>query len=94
MTLVANPACETVFLNYAGNDGMAVAGSGDVLAGIIGGFLAQGTTGFEAACLGVFVHALAGDEAAERKSRYGMMPTDILECLDDVLKEAEGKRSL
>ena len=94
VTLVANPACETVFLNYAGNDGMAVAGSGDVLAGIIGGFLAQGTTGFEAACLGVFVHALAGDEAAERKSRYGMMPTDILECLDDVLKEAEGKRSL
>ncbi len=89
VTLVGSYEDEMLFMNHLGNDGMAVAGSGDVLAGTIGGFLAQGMEAFAAACLGVQIHAAAGDKAAERKSRYGMMASDILDGLYDVLNEAE-----
>lgn len=69
------------YVNLYGNSGMAVGGSGDVLTGIIGGLLAQGMNPFEAAALGVYFHALAGDRAAKEKSEYSMMAGDISEAL-------------
>lgn len=70
-----------VFLNHAGNSGMATAGSGDVLAGIITGLLVQGLDAFEAACRGVRMHALAGDAAAEKMGEHGLMAGDICEAV-------------
>lgn len=60
-----------------GNPGMAVAGMGDVLTGVIAGLLAQGATAWEAACLGVGLHARAGDAAAEAGER-GLLASDLL----------------
>lgn len=93
-TLVIDSEGEMPFLNHLGNDGMAVAGSGDVLAGIIGGFLAQGQKPALAAISGVTVHALAGEKAAGRKSRYAMKASHITESMCELFKEAEEKRSL
>lgn len=67
--------------NTAGNHGMATGGSGDVLAGIIGGLLAQKLPLFEAARLGVYVHALAGDAARAARGAYSMMAGDIAEYI-------------
>lgn len=92
-TLVASSETDIPFLNHLGNDGMAVAGSGDVLAGIIGGFLAQGQEPVLAAVTGVTAHAMAGEKAAEHKSRYAVKASDITEYLSEILKEAEEKRS-
>lgn len=65
--------------NLRGNHGMATGGSGDVLSGVIGGLLAQGLPLFEAARAGVYLHALAGDEARRERGAYSMMAGDILE---------------
>lgn len=73
------------YINITGNDGMATAGSGDVLAGMMGAFLAQGMNAFEGACLAVYLHGLAGDKAAALKSRYSMMAGDILDAIPRVL---------
>ena len=71
-----------VFVNDdAGNSGMATAGSGDVLAGIITGLLAQGLDGYTAACYGVRIHALAGDAAAKVHGEHGLMAGDIAEYI-------------
>ena len=67
------------YINDTGNHGMATAGSGDVLTGIIGGFLAQHIEPFEAARLGVYVHGLAGDDAKKERGTYSMMASDIVE---------------
>ncbi len=69
------------YINSSGNDGMATAGSGDVLTGVIGSLLAQGLPAFDAASKGVFLHGLAGDEAAKRKGRRGMIASDLIESL-------------
>jgi NAD(P)H-hydrate epimerase len=70
-----------VIFNSTGNPGMATAGSGDVLTGIITGLLAQHYTPEEAACIGVFIHGLAGDLAAENYSMQGMIAGDIISSL-------------
>lgn len=93
VTLIASDEEGTLFLNHLGNDGMAVAGSGDVLAGMIAGFLAQGQKSYKAAVTGVVAHGAAGDYAAGVKSRYVMKASDITEGLCEILKEAEEKRS-
>lgn len=77
------------YLNLTGNNGMATAGSGDVLAGIIGSFLAQGLTADTAASLGVFIHGMAGDQAAVSRGKRAMVASDIIDALSDVYKGFE-----
>jgi hydroxyethylthiazole kinase-like uncharacterized protein yjeF len=76
-TLVASPE-GNIFINPTGNPGMASGGMGDVLTGMIGGFLAQGFLPLEAAKLGVYLHGLVGDFLASRKGERGMAATDLL----------------
>lgn len=76
-----------LYINQSGNHGMAVGGSGDVLTGIICGLLAQGMSGFPAACMGVYLHGLAGDGARARLGSRSMLAGDIVEGISDVLKE-------
>lgn len=75
---------ERVYLNPTGNAGMATAGSGDVLTGIITSFLAQGLDYFHAAGLGVYVHGMSGDIGVLHKSRHGLIASDLIEYLPDV----------
>lgn len=69
----------SICVNVCGNSGMATAGSGDVLAGIIGGLLAQKMPAFEAASLGCYLHGKAGEKAAEEVGEYGCMAGDIID---------------
>jgi NAD(P)H-hydrate epimerase len=70
-----------VFFNTTGNPGMATAGSGDVLTGIITGLLAQGYIAVHAAMLGVYVHGYAGDLALKKGSRESVIASDIINKL-------------
>ncbi|MEE1102286.1 MAG: NAD(P)H-hydrate dehydratase [Agathobacter sp.] len=67
------------YINQTGNNGMATAGSGDVLCGIIGALLAQGVMPEYAAALGVYIHGEAGDNVFNKTGSYGMMASDIIE---------------
>lgn len=77
---------EIHYRNKTGNPGMAVGGSGDVLAGIITAFLGQRISPLEAAACGAYVHGMAGDLCAQSIGQYGMLPTDMLEALPRLLK--------
>ncbi|MCI9273962.1 MAG: NAD(P)H-hydrate dehydratase [Clostridiales bacterium] len=85
-TLIALPD-ERVFVNRTGNPGMARGGSGDVLAGMIASFAAQGIAPEDAALCGVYLHGLAGDRCAEECSLTGMLPTDLIERLPKLFLE-------
>lgn len=80
-TLIALPDRNAVYVNLTGNNGMAKGGSGDVLAGMIASFLAQGMSTEKAAVMGVYYHGLAGDKTAEKYSKRGMLPSDMIEEL-------------
>ena len=66
-----------VYFNSTGNPAMATAGSGDVLTGIIASLLAQGFKPQYAATIGVYIHGLAGDMAAQETGQYGLLASDI-----------------
>lgn len=76
----------TDYLNKTGNPGMAVGGSGDVLAGMIVSLLGQHIPPLEAAALGAWLHGSAGDLCADELGQYGMLPTDMLQKLPRLLK--------
>jgi len=84
-TVVAKPD-GTLLLNTTGNPGMATAGSGDVLTGIIAGLIGQGMKPEDAAAAGVYLHGSAGDEACSKKGECGMIAGDIIEELPGILK--------
>lgn len=74
------------FLNPTGNPGMAVGGSGDVLAGVITALLGAGLPPLEAAACGAWLHGAAGDRCAAELGQYGMLPTDMLSALPRLMK--------
>lgn len=79
-----------VFINSTGNPGMATPGSGDVLAGVIAAFLAQGLRPEQAASVGAFIHGMAGDLAVEKTGMYGLLASEIADhcglAIRDVMK--------
>jgi NAD(P)H-hydrate epimerase len=76
-----------VFVNPTGNPGMASGGMGDVLTGIVGGFLAQGYNPDDACILSVFAHGLAGDLVARRKGGVGIIAGDIADMMPEAIRE-------
>ena len=88
-TLVSGPD-GTLLKNDAGTRGLGTAGSGDVLAGAIGGLLTQGMPAAHAAAWGVHLHALAGEAAQKEMGDDGMMARDFLELLPRVLRYMRG----
>ncbi|MBN2897447.1 MAG: NAD(P)H-hydrate dehydratase [Clostridia bacterium] len=85
-TVVAAPNGD-IYVNTTGNSGMATAGSGDVLTGIIAGLIGQGLSPLDASRLGVYVHGRSGDTSAEQKGEYGLLAGDIVEGLIYTMKE-------
>jgi NAD(P)H-hydrate epimerase len=77
-------------VNGSGHAGLATAGSGDVLTGIVGSLLAQGLPGFDAASLAVYVHGLAAEEAARFSSPRSLMSSDLLDALGAAYAALEG----
>ena len=77
---------EEYYVNSTGNPGMAVGGSGDVLAGMIVGLLGQGLTPLTAAACGVWLHGAAGDVCAKNIGMYGMLPSDMLAEIPRLMK--------
>jgi hydroxyethylthiazole kinase-like uncharacterized protein yjeF len=77
-TLIAAPASRNVYCNRAGNVGLATSGSGDTLSGVIAGLAARGSTPFQAAVWGVYLHARAGDELARRMGALGFLARELL----------------
>ena len=82
---------EQLYINYTGNPGMATAGSGDVLSGIIGAFLAQGLDAFKAAKFATYIHGLAGNIAAKDKTQMGLIASDILNRIPDAIKKSSSR---
>ena len=85
-TIISSPD-GTTFINQTGNPGLAKAGSGDVLTGILASLVSQGMPPFEAAVCAVYLHGAAADRCVERMSEYFMQPDDILIDLGRLLKE-------
>ena len=81
-----------VYINRSGNPGMATAGSGDVLTGIIASFIAQGYAIDWAVVMGVYVHGLAGDLAAEQHGEISLMASDIINHIGKAIKSITAPR--
>ncbi|MEO9473967.1 MAG: NAD(P)H-hydrate dehydratase [Cyclobacteriaceae bacterium] len=84
----------TVYFNPTGNAGMATAGSGDVLTGVVSSLLAQGYEPADALKLGVFVHGLAGDLAKKKVGEHGMIASDIIDHLPIAFLQLEDYKLL
>lgn len=80
-TLVASPRSSTIYENVTGNPGLATAGSGDVLSGIIAALSGQGLEPFQAAAAGVYLHGLSADLAVREKTQPGLIASDIIDHL-------------
>ena len=78
---------DKIYICDKGNPGMATAGMGDVLSGMISGLIAQKLSLFEAACLGVDLHARAGDIYSEKNNQQSLLPTDIIDLFTRVINE-------
>jgi NAD(P)H-hydrate epimerase len=74
------------------NAGLASAGTGDVLAGVIAGLLAQGLKLFDAAAAGVYIHGMAGEAVKERLGDAGMIASDLLPELPVIIKQLKASR--
>jgi NAD(P)H-hydrate epimerase len=90
-TVISDPE-GNVYINPTGNPGMASAGVGDVLTGIIGSFLAQGKEPLESAKTGVYLHGLAGDLATQEKGEKSLIASDILEKLPQAFKQVKSNK--
>lgn len=86
-TIIASPNGQAL-LNTTGNSGMATGGSGDVLAGMTAGLLAQGKSAFDCAAAAVYLHGLAGDFAAEKLGKISMLPSDIIDYIAQAFKSS------
>jgi len=86
-TIVAGQG-QKAYRNRTGNPGMATAGSGDVLTGMIAAFLAQGMTAFDAAKYGAYLHGKAGDIACHSKTPLTLIATDIIDAIPQALKRS------
>ena len=84
-SLIADPNGETI-VNLTGNPGLATAGSGDVLTGIVGGMLAQGASVDTALVVGAYAHGLAGDLAAKELGATSLVATDVITKLPDAIQ--------
>lgn len=93
-TVIASPEGK-IFINPTGTPGMAKAGTGDVLTGMIAGLLAQGLPPAEAAVLGVYVHGLAGELAGVRYGLHSMLASDMHNTIGEALLslKSEGEKS-
>ena len=88
-TIYCNPTGD-VFVNSTGNPGMATAGSGDILSGLLASFIAQGNDIEKMIQLAIFLHGTAGDFAAMNKGEFGLMAGDIIENIPDAIYEMRG----
>ncbi len=88
-TIVAEKGSDP-YINPTGNEGMGTGGTGDVLSGMAGALLAQGLSALDAAIVAVYAHGLAGDIAALRKGRRGMLASDLVEALPEAWMQLEG----
>lgn len=79
-------------VNPSGSCAMAKAGSGDVLAGVIAGLLAQGSGSYDGAVLGAYIHGRAGDLAREAKGCYSVMAEDIISQIGTAINECSGRK--
>lgn len=86
VTVVASKDQNT-YINRTGNCGMAKAGSGDVLAGIIAGLVAQKQELYKAACLGVYIHGLIGDRKIKETGEYGLMARNLIDGIGELTNE-------
>jgi len=87
-TLIFHPD-STPLISPRGDPGMATAGSGDVLTGIVAAFLAQGLRPQQAAAFGVYLHGIAGEHASREKTSYSVIASDLIEALPDAFKELQ-----
>jgi NAD(P)H-hydrate epimerase len=90
-TVVTNG--DRLYVNETGNAGLATGGAGDVLTGVIAGLIGQKMSPFEAAILGVYLHGLAGDYAAEELGQRSIMATDVIEFLPEAISEHDMSHS-
>jgi NAD(P)H-hydrate epimerase len=84
-TITATPE-GSAFINSSGNPGMATAGTGDVLTGMISALLAQHMNARDASILGVYLHGVAGDTAARQKGVRSLVASDIIKAIPSVIK--------
>ncbi|MBS4014909.1 MAG: NAD(P)H-hydrate dehydratase [Candidatus Latescibacteria bacterium] len=85
-TVIGTPAGK-IYVNPTGNSGLAKAGSGDVLTGLIAGFISQGAKPEIASCLGVYLHGLSADIAVEKKTEYSLIASDLIKTMPKAIKE-------
>lgn len=88
-TVVATGGSNKIFVNSTGNTGLSKGGSGDLLAGLVAGFTAQGMTPVEATSAAVYIHGYLGESVSARDSVRGMLPSDMLCSLSKVLADFE-----